>query len=54
MKNIVLYKKLSAELMTRLRQQAQVTCIDDLSADGLARLRDALPTAHGLLGASLR
>ncbi|WKN19870.1 2-hydroxyacid dehydrogenase [Azotobacter vinelandii] len=54
MKNIVLYKKLSAELMTRLRQQAQVTCIDDLSADGLARLRDALPGAHGLLGASLR
>ncbi|WP_349570465.1 2-hydroxyacid dehydrogenase [Azotobacter salinestris] len=54
MKNIVLYKKLSAELMTRLRQQAQVTCIEDLSADGLARLRDALPSAHGLLGASLR
>ncbi|GAB3382698.1 2-hydroxyacid dehydrogenase [Azotobacter armeniacus] len=54
MKNIVLYKKLSTELMTRLRQQAQVTCIDNLSADGLARLRDALPSAHGLLGASLK
>lgn len=54
MKNVVLYKKLSAPLMARLQQQAQVTCIERLDADGLARLRDALPEAHGLLGASLK
>ncbi|MEA1136052.1 bifunctional glyoxylate/hydroxypyruvate reductase B, partial [Klebsiella pneumoniae] len=31
-----------------------VTLIDALDEPGLARLRDALPSAHGLLGASLR
>ncbi|MBB3103362.1 NAD(P)-dependent oxidoreductase [Azomonas macrocytogenes] len=54
-KNVVLYKKLSAELMTRLQQQAEVVLIEDpKKPDGLARLRDALPQAHGLLGASLK
>jgi phosphogluconate 2-dehydrogenase len=31
-----------------------VTLIDNLNADGLATLREALPRAHGLLGASLK
>lgn len=52
---VVLYKKLSASLMQRLEAVAQVTLIEDpKSADGLARLRDALPEAQGLLGASLK
>ena len=53
-KSVVLYKKLSAPLMARLHEQADVTLIEALDASGLAKLRDALPTAHGLLGASLR
>jgi len=53
-KQVVLYKKLSALLMARLHEQAEVTLIESLDADGLARLRDALPRAHGLLGASLK
>ncbi|WP_339545937.1 2-hydroxyacid dehydrogenase [Pseudomonas sp. RA_35y_Pfl2_P32] len=53
-KHIVLYKKLSPALMTRLQERAQVTLIDKLDSDGLQRLRAALPSAHGLLGASLR
>ena len=53
-KQVVLYKKLSPELMARLHEHAQVTLIDKLDSDGLMRLRDALPSAQGLLGASLR
>ena len=54
-KQVVLYKKLSAPLMQRLQAHAQVTLIEDpKSPDGLARLRDALPGADGLLGASLK
>jgi phosphogluconate 2-dehydrogenase len=54
-KHVVLYKKLSAPLMERLEAQAQVTLIDDPKGpDGIARLRDALPQADGLLGASLK
>ena len=50
-KSVVLYKKLSAPLMARLHEQADVTLIEALDASGLAKLRDALQTAHGLLGA---
>jgi len=53
-KSVVLYKKLSAPLMARLHEQADVTLIDALNESGLTKLRDALPTAQGLLGASLR
>ncbi|VVM57666.1 Glyoxylate/hydroxypyruvate reductase B [Pseudomonas fluorescens] len=53
-KQVVLYKKLSPALMSRLQAQTEVTLIDSLDAEGLARLRDALPRAHGLLGASLK
>ncbi|MCB2254354.1 bifunctional glyoxylate/hydroxypyruvate reductase B [Pseudomonas chlororaphis] len=53
-KQVVLYKKLSPSLMARLHEQAEVTLIEDLGAQGLARLRAALPSAQGLLGASLR
>lgn len=53
-KSVVLYKKLSAPLMARLHEHVDVTLIDALDEPGLARLRDALPGAHGLLGASLR
>ena len=53
-KRIVVYKRLSDELMARLRAQAEVTLVESPAADGLARLRAALPGAHGLLGASLR
>ena len=53
-KQIVLYKKLSPLLMARLHEQAEVTLIDSLDAQGMATLRDALPRAHGLLGASLK
>lgn len=53
--HVVLYKKLSAPLMQRLQAQAEVTLIDDpKSRDGLARLRDALPHADALLGASVK
>ncbi|TPG98451.1 D-glycerate dehydrogenase [Pseudomonas caspiana] len=53
-KQVVLYKKLSPLLMARLHEQTEVTLIDNLNADGLAALREALPRAHGLLGASLK
>lgn len=53
-KSVVLYKKLSAPLMARLHEQVDVTLIEALDDTGLAKLRDALPNAHGLLGASLR
>lgn len=53
-KHVVLYKKLSAPLMARLHEAAEVTLIESLDPTGLAQLRDALPRAHGLLGASLR
>ena len=53
-KQVVLYKKLSPLLMARLHEQAEVTLIENLDAEGLAKLRDALPRAHGLLGASLK
>lgn len=53
-KSVVLYKKLSAPLMARLHEHADVTLIEALDETGLATLRDALPSAHGLLGASLR
>ncbi|MHC8333236.1 NAD(P)-dependent oxidoreductase [Pseudomonas sp. LB3P25] len=53
-KQVVLYKKLSPLLMARLYEQTEVTLIDNLNAEGLAKLREALPRAHGLLGASLK
>ncbi|SFB36850.1 NAD(P)-dependent oxidoreductase [Pseudomonas sp. NFPP24] len=53
-KSVVLYKKLSAPLMARLHEQAEITLIEALGETGLAKLRAALPGAHGLLGASLR
>lgn len=53
-KHVVLYKALSAPLMARLRAQAEITLIERLDTQGLAQLRDALPSAHGLLGASLK
>ncbi|WP_223449944.1 MULTISPECIES: NAD(P)-dependent oxidoreductase [unclassified Pseudomonas] len=53
-KQVVLYKKLSPLLMARLHEQTDVTLIDNLDADGLAQLRETLPRAHGLLGASLK
>lgn len=53
-KQVVLYKKLSPALMARLQEQCEVTLINSLDADGLMQLRDALPRAHGLLGASLK
>lgn len=53
--HVVLYKKLSAPLMQRLQAQAEVTLIDDpKSSVGLAHLRDALPHADALLGASVK
>ncbi|MGH8329525.1 MAG: bifunctional glyoxylate/hydroxypyruvate reductase B, partial [Pseudomonas sp.] len=42
-KQVVLYKKLSPLLMARLHEQTEVTLIDNLNADGLATLREALP-----------
>jgi phosphogluconate 2-dehydrogenase len=53
-KQVVLYKKLSPLLMARLHEQTELTLIENLDAEGLAKLRDALPRAHGLLGASLK
>lgn len=53
-KQVVLYKKLSPLLMARLHEQAEVTLIDNLDAEGLAQLREVLPRAQGLLGASLK
>lgn len=54
MKKVVLYKRLSAPLMERLRERVEVLLVEEPGRDGLARLRDALPEAQGLLGASLR
>ncbi|MGA9660114.1 MAG: bifunctional glyoxylate/hydroxypyruvate reductase B, partial [Pseudomonas alloputida] len=48
-KRIVLYKRLSDDLMARLQDRVEVTWVDTTQPDGLARLRDALPGAHGLL-----
>lgn len=53
-KQVVLYKKLSPLLMARLHEHTDVTLIDNLNPEGIAQLRDALPRAHGLLGASLK
>jgi phosphogluconate 2-dehydrogenase len=53
-KHVVLYKTLSAPLMQRLQAHADVTLIEDPKRDELARLRAALPQAHGLLGASIK
>ncbi|MBH3345405.1 D-glycerate dehydrogenase [Pseudomonas parafulva] len=53
-KRIVLYKALSHDLLARLQAAAEVITVDLARPDGVARLRDALPGAHGLLGASLR
>jgi phosphogluconate 2-dehydrogenase len=53
-KQVVLYKKLSPLLMARLHEHTEVTLIDSLDAQGLAKLREALPRTHGLLGASLK
>ncbi|WP_458374717.1 2-hydroxyacid dehydrogenase [Pseudomonas laurylsulfatiphila] len=53
-KQVVLYKKLSPLLMARLHEQAEVTLIENLDAEGRGTLREALPRAHGLLGASLK
>ncbi|KAF2395328.1 NAD(P)-dependent oxidoreductase [Pseudomonas frederiksbergensis] len=53
-KQVVLYKKLSPLLMARLHEQTDVTLIESLDAEGLAKLRAALPRAQGLLGASLK
>jgi len=53
-KQVVLYKKLSPSLMARLHEQTEVILIESLDAEGLAKLRDALPRAQGLLGASLK
>ncbi|HDS0921370.1 TPA: D-glycerate dehydrogenase [Pseudomonas putida] len=52
-KRIVLYKRISDDLMARLQDRVEVTWVDTSQPDGLAHLRDALPGAHGLLGASL-
>ena len=53
-KHVVLYKTLSAPLMQRLQERADVTLIERLDAHGLDQLRAALPQAQGLLGASLK
>jgi len=53
-KQVVLYKKLSPLLMARLHEHTDVTLIDNLNPEGIAQLRDALPRAQGLLGASLK
>jgi phosphogluconate 2-dehydrogenase len=53
-KQVVLYKKLSPLLMARLHEHTEVKLIDNLNPEGLAQLREALPRAHGLLGASLK
>jgi phosphogluconate 2-dehydrogenase len=54
-KHVVLYKKLSSALMQRLQEHAEVTLIQEPKGkDGLERLRDALPHADGMLGASVK
>ena len=50
---MIVYKKLSPALLARLQAHADVTFIDEPKRDNLQRLRAALPSAHGLLGASL-
>lgn len=42
-KRIVLYKRLSDDLMARLQDRVEVTWVDTTQPDALARLRDALP-----------
>ena len=53
-KNVVLYKELSPALMQRLEAHANVTLIERLDAEGMNKLRAALPRAQGILGASLK
>jgi phosphogluconate 2-dehydrogenase len=53
-KQVVLYKQLSAPLMARLQEHADITLIEDVKGAGLAQLKAALPQAQGLLGASLK
>jgi phosphogluconate 2-dehydrogenase len=53
-KRVLLYKNLSPALLALLQEHAEVTYIDEPKRDGLARLRDALPSAHGILGASVK
>jgi phosphogluconate 2-dehydrogenase len=53
-KSVVLYKKLSPELLQQLEQQANVIYIEDPKGEGRQALRDALRSAHGVIGASLR
>ena len=53
-KNVVLYKELSPALMQRLEAHANVTLIERLDAEGMNKLRAALPQAQGILGASLK
>ena len=49
-KSVVLYKNLSAPLMARLHEHAEVTLIEALDETGLAKLRDALPTEQTMGG----
>lgn len=53
-KNVVLYKELSPALMQCLEAHANVTLIERLDAEGMNKLRAALPQAQGILGASLK
>lgn len=53
-KSVVLYKKLSPALLQQLEQEAAVTYIEEPKGEGRQALRDALRTAHGVIGASLR
>lgn len=53
-KSVVLYKKLSPELLHQLEQHVSVTYIEDPKGEGRQALRDALRSAHGVIGASLR
>lgn len=49
-KRIVLYKRLSDDLMARLQDRVEVTWVDTTQPDALARLRDALPGRTGCWG----
>ena len=42
-KQVVLYKKLSPSLMARLHEQAEVTLIESLDAEGLANCATPCP-----------
>ncbi|TWI55522.1 phosphogluconate 2-dehydrogenase [Pseudomonas duriflava] len=53
-KHVVAYKALSPALLERLREAVDLSCIDITGESGLARLEEALPTAHGLIGSSLK